>query len=165
MKRKLARAAAALLLVAGLAVAGCGGDDEQKATTSTTAGISGGPLTKPQYIAAADAICKATSAKIGEGATKLRESAEKSGTIPIPQVTKFLTETSLPAYEEMLGQLRALKPVERDEKEIDRFIAALAGAIDTAKADPVKYSRNSTADPFDAANKRAVDYGMKFCGS
>ena len=81
------------------------------------------------------------------------------------QVTKFLTKTSLPAYEAMLADLRALTPPKDDEKTIDGLIAALAGAIDTAKADPVKYSKNGAPDPFDDANERAIDYGMKVCGS
>ena len=52
-----------------------------------------------------------------------------------------------------------------DEKTIDGYIAALAGAVDTAKSDPRKYSKNNQRDPFDDANKRAIDYGMKVCGS
>jgi hypothetical protein len=65
----------------------------------------------------------------------------------------------------MLSQLRALTPPKPDETTIDGLIAALAGAIDTAKADPAKYSKNGAADPFDDANARATAYGMKVCGS
>lgn len=163
MTRRLSSAAATLLTIAGLAVAGCGSDDDNKASTSTTP--RGGELTKAQYIAAADKVCKATSDKIAVAATKLREAANKTGTIPVAQVTKFLKETSLPAYEGMLAELRALTPPKQDEKTIDGLIAALAGAIDTAKADPAKYSKNGTADPFDDANTRVIAYGMKVCGS
>ncbi|MEY2443067.1 MAG: hypothetical protein QOJ46_2493 [bacterium] len=161
MKRKLAGAAATLLTVAGLAVAGCGSDDN-KASTTTTPGGAG--LTKAQYIAAADKICKATSDKLVVAATKLRKSADKTGTIPIPKVTRFLTQTSLPAYEGMLAELRALAAPKQDEKTIDGIIAALAGAIDTAKAQTEKVAKNQV-DPFDDANARAVAYGMKVCGS
>jgi hypothetical protein len=161
MKRKLAGAVAALL-IGGLAASGCGGDDK---TTSTTPAPGGAELTKAQYIAAADKVCKQTTDKIAVAATKLRESAKKTGTVPVPQVTRFLTQTSLPAYEDMLAELRTLTPPKQDEKTIDGLIAALAGAIDTAKADPAKYSRNGSPDPFDDANSRAIDYGMKVCGS
>ena len=163
MKRKLAGGAATLLLVAGLAVAGCGGGDDDNA--STTPAPQGAELTKAQYITAADKVCKSTTDKIATAATTLRESAKKTGTVPVPQVTKFLKETSLPAYEAMLAELRTLTPPKADEKTIDGLIAALAGAIDTAKADPVKYSKNGSADPFDDANTRAMNYGMKVCGS
>ncbi len=160
MTRKLA-GAAVTLLVGALAVAGCGGGDDDK--TTTTGG--GAELTKAQYVAAADKVCQATTDKITAAATKLRASAGKTGTIAVPQVTKFLTETSLPAYEAMLEDLRKLSPPKQDQKTIDGYIAALAGAIDTAKADTTKYSKNGAPDPFDNANARAIDYGMKACGS
>lgn len=154
---------AAVTTLFALAVAGCGGDGDK--ATATNPASRTGPLTKAQYIAAADRVCKATTDKIATAATKLRESAEKTGTLPVRQVTTFLTKTSLPAYDAMLDDLRELAPPEDDEKTIDGLIAALAGAIDTAKSDPVKYSKSSSPDPFDNANKRAISYGMKVCGS
>ena len=156
-------AATVMTLFALMAVAGCGGDGDEAATTTPANG--GAPLTKAQFIAAADKACKATTDRIAAAATDLRESAEKTGTIPVSKVASFLTKTSLPAYDAMLDDLRALTPPEDDEKAIDGLIAALAGAIDTAKSDPVKYSKNDTPDPFDDANERAIDYGMKVCGS
>jgi hypothetical protein len=160
--RKLAHGAVTMLVVAGSA-AGCGGGGDEKTVATTPA--SSGPLTKTQFVAAADKVCKATSDKITKAASRLRTAAEKTGTIPVAQVSRFLTNTSLPAYDAMLDELRALQPPKADEKEIDGLIASLAGAIDTAKADPVKYSKNSAPDPFDDANARAVKYGMKVCGS
>lgn len=166
MQQRKPAGAVVWMLVAVLAVAGCGGgggdgDDTTVGTTTT----GNGPLTKAQYVAAADKVCKATSDKISKAATNLREAARKTGTIPVAQVSKFLTRTSLPAYDQMLDELRALQPPEGDEKAIDGLIASLAGAIDTAKADPVKYSKNGAPDPFDDANARATKYGMKVCGS
>jgi hypothetical protein len=161
MTRKLARSAATLLTVAGLAVAGCGGGGNDKATTTPSGGAE---LTKAQYIAAADKICKATQDKILAAGTSLREGGKKTGTLSVPKVTKFFKQTSLPAFEATLVKLRALTPPKQDEKTIDGYIAALAGAIDTAKADTVKVARNEI-DPFDDANARALAYGMKVCGS
>jgi hypothetical protein len=158
------RRSAASVLLAALVAAGCGGGGNGAKNVATTP-ASSGPLTKAQFVAAADKVCKATSNKIAAAAAKLRTAAEKTGTIPVPQVSKFLTQTSLPAYDAMLDQLRALTPPKSDEKTIDGLIASLAGAIDTAKADPVKYSKNGAADPFDDANSRAMKYGMKVCGS
>jgi hypothetical protein len=159
----LRRAAAVALLTGAVAVAGCGGGDGK--ATATTPPTTGTAPTKAQYISAAEKICKATADKIAAAATTLRASADKTGTLPVAKVTSFLTKTSLPAYDAMLDDLRALTPPKGDEKTIDGYIAALAGAIDTAKADPVRYSKNGAPDPFDAANSRAIDYGMKVCGS
>ncbi len=154
---------AAVMVLALVAVAGCGGGDGDKVGSTTPA--IGAELTKGQYVVAADKVCKATTDKIASAATELRESAEKTGTLPVRQVATFLTRTSLPAYDAMLDDLRKLTPPKDDEKTIDGFVAALAGAIDTAKSDPVKYSKNGSPDPFDDANKRAMDYGLKVCGS
>src|ERR1044072_1561174 len=144
------RSAIVTLLVAALAAGGCGGGGDDAKTVATTP-VSTGPLTKAQFIAAADKVCKQTSDKISAAAASLRTAAKKTGTIPVSKVSKFLTQTSLPAYDAMLDQLRALTPPKGDEKTIDGLIASLAGAIDTAKADPVKYSKNSAPAPLQDA--------------
>jgi hypothetical protein len=159
MKRKLAGAAITMLL-AGLA-AGCGsdGDDADTSTTPT-------PLTKAEFIARADRICAATDQQIEREAGKLRETARKAGDqLAVSLVKQFLEKTSLPAYESMLGKLRALTPPKADERTIDGYVAALASAIDTVKADVERYSRSDSPDPFGDANRRAKAYGMKVCGS
>jgi hypothetical protein len=160
MKRKLAGAAITMLL-AGLA-AGCGSSDGDDATTDPAPAS----LAKPEFIAQADAICGVAKAKIEAGAKKLREVGAKSGALAVPLVTQFLEQTSLPAYETMLGELRGLTPPVADEKTVDGYVAALANAIDTVKADPVTYSKaTAPADPFANANARAKSYGMKVCGT
>ena len=161
MKRKLAGAAITMLL-AGLA-AGCGSDGDDTDTTANTPA----PLTKAEFVASADSICADTNKKIERAAVKLRAAARKAGDqLAVPLVTQFLEKTSLPAYEEMLGKLRALPPPKADESRIDGYIAALANAIDTVKADPAKYSKNTApGDPFASSNARAQSYGMKVCGS
>jgi hypothetical protein len=155
MKRKLA-GAMTTLLVAGLA-AGCGGGDQ---------GDAGRPaLTKAAFITRADAICKATTDSIDAAGAKLRSAGAKTGTIPIAQVVTFLKNSSLPAYDRMVVDLRKLAPPKDDRQAIGGFVASLAGAVEAAKANPDKYARRTTADPFDDANKRARAYGMKVCGS
>ena len=71
----------------------------------------------------------------------------------------------MPAYDRMIVGLRNLKPPKGDERRIEAFIASVSGAIDAVKANPRKYAKRTTADPFDDANKRAKTYGFKVCGS
>ncbi|HEX4344947.1 MAG TPA: hypothetical protein VHZ31_05245 [Solirubrobacteraceae bacterium] len=169
MKRNAA-AAVLTMLVAALA-AGCGGSGGAGKSTGTVApATAAGPpavrLTKTQFIFKANDICLGTSNQIAKAASKIRAQTKKTGKLPpTPQVAQFLEHTSLPAYDAMVDKLRDLTPPKRDEKTIDAYIASLAGAIDTAKANPVKYSSASAADPFADANARAVKYGMKACGS
>jgi hypothetical protein len=155
------QAATVTMLVALVAAAGCGSDDD----AAPASAADGAPLTKAQFIASADKICKETTVKLTSAAANLREATKKTGTVPVRRVAAFLTKTSLPAYDAMLEDIRALTPPKRDEQTIDGLVAALAGAIDTARSDPLKYSDPRTPDPFLDANKRAVGYGMKVCGS
>jgi len=164
MKRKLAGAAITMLL-AGLA-AGCGGGSDDDASTSSSGNVtSDEPLTKAEYIERADAICSVADARIDAAAAKLRAASKDTGTLKRSAVVKFLRDSTLPAYDRMLIGLRDLTPPTGDEAKIDPFIASLSGALDAVKANTEKYAKRTAADPFDAANKRAQDYGMKVCGT
>jgi hypothetical protein len=163
MKRRITGAMTTLLF-AGL-VAGCGGDgDKDGASGGTGTGAAAG-LSKAQFIERGDAICAAADKRIDAAATKLRQSSKKSGTLPTTQVVRFLTRSSMPAYDRMVIGLRKLSPPKSDEQRIDAFVASVAGAIDAVKANPQKYAKRTTADPFDDANKRAQAYGFEVCGS
>ena len=158
MKRKLA-GAAITMVVAALA-AGCGGGDDDGTTTTAAE-----PLPKAEFITRADQICGATRQQIQAAATRLRNIGSKSGTLAVPLVAQFIEQTELPAYDAMLDKIRALQAPEQDAKTIDGYVAAVANAIDTVKADPAKYSTNKASDPFADANARARAYGLKVCGA
>jgi hypothetical protein len=156
--------AAIVLLSCGLAAAGCGGDDGDKTAAKTT--TTSAPLSGTQYIARADRICEANTAKLDAAGAKLRDDAAKAGTLPPrEQIVTFLRQTSVPTYERMLAQLRALVPPPDDAGPIDGYLAALAIAIDKVKADPAHYAKASAKDPFDEANTRAKRLGLDVCGS
>jgi len=155
MKRKLA-GAILTMLVAALA-AGCGSGGGSAKTTTT----AGPPLTKAAFVTAADKICAQTTAKISAAAATFRDAiAKKTGTVDVPDIVGFYKKTSLPAYNEMLDKLRGLTPPKADQKAIDGFVAALAGGIDTVKADPAKFSTKNSPDAFADANDRAKKYGL-----
>jgi hypothetical protein len=155
MKRKLA-GAVLTMLVAALA-AGCGSDGGSAKTTAP----SGPPLTKAAFVTAANKICAQTTTKISAAAAKFRDAvAKKTGTLAVPDVVSFYKRTSLPAYNEMLDKLNDLVPPKADQKAIDGYVAALAGGIDTVKADPAKFSTKNAPDAFADANARAKKYGL-----
>jgi len=168
MKRRLAAGLAVASLAAGLA-AGCGGGDGDTAgdgagTVTPTPRASNRPLAKAEFTRRADEICMGTINQIRAGGAKIRT---KSGELPSDeQVEKFLVEVSLPAYDDMVAELRILNPPAADKARINEFIATLAVALDTVKAAPAKYAKSRRADdPFEDANTRAKAYGMKVCGS
>lgn len=167
MKRNVAAAILTMLVAALAAGCGSGGSKKAGATVATSAKPAAGvTLTKAQFVFKANDICLGTSQQIDKAASKIRAETRKTGKLPpANQVARFLTDTSLPAYDAMLDKLRELTPPKRDDKTIDAYIASLAAAIDTARASPEKYASTSAPDPFADANARAVKYGMKACGS
>ena len=154
MKRKLVAAAVLLACV----TTGCGDDDKGSSDDDK-------PVTKAAFITSADAICTKTNAEINEAAATLRKKSEKDGTLPKQDVVNFFKGTSVPAYNDLVRQLGALKPPPGDQAKIDGLLATLASAIDTVKADPEKYVNRRVEDPFGDFNARAKAYGMKVCGS
>lgn len=164
MTRKLTHAAIALLAV-GLLAAGCGSDDDgdgDKAKTATTPPA----LTKAQYIERSDKICETSTTQIRAAGSKLRSDTAKAGTLPPQeQIVAFLKQTSVPTYQRMLEQLRALEPPPEVAADVDGYLGALKTAIDKVKADPTRYAKSSAADPFDEANARAKRLGLETCGA
>jgi len=155
--------AAIVLLSCGLAAAGCGADDGDKTARKTT---TAPPLSGAQYIVAADRICKASTAQLEAAGAKLRSDTAKAGTLPPrAQIVAFLKQTSVPTYERMLQQLRALPLPPASAGPINGYLAALATAIYKVKADPDRYAKSSVKDPFDDANTRAKRLGLDVCGS
>ncbi|MFA4928386.1 MAG: hypothetical protein WC558_07710 [Patulibacter sp.] len=142
---------AAPFLIAALALAGCGGSDDE------------GP-TKAEYIAKADAICKTEGEKSQKAAT---DAVVALGTEdPTPeQLQVIATSTIIPGLEKQVGDLKALDKPKDDEEEIDAIYAALDTAINAGKEDPSTLTGAAGANPFDDANKKAVAYGLKECGS
>ena len=161
----------ALALAAGLIAAGCGDDDDDTtaATTSSTTtaagatgatGATGEPMTKDEFIAQADAVCKAGDKKIDAAANEVF-----SGGNPSQQEQEdFVTNDALPNIQDEVDGISALTPPEGDEEEVQAIIDAAQSAIDEATADPSALTEQGADDPFAEANQLAKDYGLKVCG-
>jgi len=150
--RVRAAGAVAALALAGVA-AGCGGGDG-----------GGDRLTKAEYIAQADAICKAANEKIdalGEPAS-LEEVAA-------------LATSAIEIQEGSLAELRALKPPEEDEATLNEAYALVEQQVEVGKkvkaaaeagdleAIQTLIAENEPLD--DQADKIAADYGLTECGN
>ena len=147
---------AALSAVTLLVIAACGGDD--------SSGGSSEPLTKAEFIAAADAICT--------------EADEKNNALPEPTSIDDaieVLEDGLAIFEEQLEALQALTPPEADRAQIDRseellgqVNSTIADAAD-AFADDDLQGGQELLDGLDAVGTEldqiAADYGLEACGS
>jgi len=143
----------AIALAALLAVAGCGGG-----------GSGGGDrLTKEEYIAQADAICKATEEKLDA----LAEPTSKE------EFASFLEE-GLGLSEGQLDDLRALNPPEADEATLEEAYSLVEQQLDVIRqmVDAVKADDEAAVQELitqgdalnDQADQIAADYGLKECG-
>jgi hypothetical protein len=151
----------AIVLLAGVVavaavVAGCGSDGD---STETSA------LTKQQFIAQADAICKQGNKEIEEGF----ESFAEENNIPKNQEPskaqgKEIVETVLvPSIDSQSDGIRVLSAPSGDEDEISAMLDSLDEAVEEAEEDPEALFA-SKSDPFAKPNELAQDYGFKVCG-
>lgn len=144
----------AALVAAALGAAACGGGG----------GGEGERLTKAEYIAQADAICKDVNDRLDAlgAAESIEEFAE-------------LAASAVEIQEDGLADLKELKPPEEDQATIDEALALLdqqlalsqqiqeaAAAGDEAKVEELI----AQIEPIDSeADQLAVEYGLTECGS
>jgi hypothetical protein len=141
------------LAIAMIAV-GCGSSDD---STSS--------LTKAEFIAQADAICKKGNAEIeSDFEAFAKENGLKENQEPSKAQGVELVETTLvPNIQGQADELRALDPPSEDEAEVTAMLDSLDEGIEEAEADPEALFASKT-DPFGPANKIAKEYGLKVCG-
>jgi hypothetical protein len=145
------RWAALAVLVASALAASCGGG-------------GGDPLTKEEYIAEADAICKDANEQID--ALGEPQSAE--------DIAEF-AEQAVAIGEEQLAKLRALRPPEADEATLNGAYELIEQQLDLARqlgpaAEEGDLARiqELVAEGQrinDEADQIAADYGLEECGS
>lgn len=160
----------AMLGAAALAVAGCGGDNEQRDAAGPTGASKS--LTKAQFIARADGICRDVKQAQRPYADRL-QSLERGAQLKrvAPMLTGALGE-SRKGFDR-LRRLRAQAPSE-DRATFDGYLAAAerllaqsAKLADAAKSGDRAAGREvaATADALSADEKRLADaYGLAACG-
>lgn len=137
-----------VLLALGVVVAGCGGS----APADTSAAEMG--ITKADFIAQADAICKAGDDKIGEAAGM---NATKKGQ------DEFVKNTIVPTIQSELDQVRALPVPAGDEDQVKAILDSGQDGLSEVQQDPSLLMDNKT-NPLDDSSKLAAQYGLKVCG-
>lgn len=142
-------------VVVAAIVAGCGGSDD---STSS--------LTKAQFIATADAICKKGNAEIESGFeafAKKNDIGENEE--PSKAQQEELSETLLvPKVKNQAEEIRDLEAPSGDEGEISAMLDSLDEGVEAIEADPQAPFDSSQPNPFGPANKMAKEYGLEVCG-
>jgi hypothetical protein len=148
-------------------VAGCGGGGSSSSSSGDTSGGEEAALTKKQFIAKADGICKAKDTELNEEVEKyveeegLSESKKPSKAQEITLVEKYVVPNIKQQGEE-IGELSA---PEGDEEQIEKIVTSLEEGANEAEEDPESIVGGNSTNPFETATKEAQAYGMKVCGS
>jgi hypothetical protein len=150
----LAKRSGALLAVVVLAVAlaACGGDDGDESETS-----GGETVSKEEFIAQADEICRKGNAEIGAGADRVLSSGQGSQS---ERLEKFVDEILVPGSQEQIDAVAALPMPAGDEEEIQAFLDSAQADLDQLAESPETLQGD---DPFAETNALGADYGFKVC--
>jgi hypothetical protein len=145
-----ARIATMISLAALVAVpAACGGDDSSD-------------VTKKEFIAKADAVCKETNDKIEALVSDLPQDTTTK------QAAQITVDKAIPLFRDQIEQLRDLDPPAADADDLEQLWDDLDASTDELeqqlKDDPdVAFSEGF--DPFTDESKTASDYGFQECGA
>jgi hypothetical protein len=155
----------AAAVTAGLLFAACGGDAEA--------------LSKPEFIAQANAICQASN----DAAEPFFEDIytdlpDEDFDDPANGFVIFVRwdealDSVKPIFDKQLDDIRALEPPAEDKQLIDTLIADQQTALDNFQRDIAAAATGDQAalaaldteeDPFDDIDRRAREYGLTVCG-
>jgi hypothetical protein len=151
------------LLAAGVAlvVAGCGGDDETSTaatTSSAVAGTTGTALTKEEFVAQANEICKQGGKAIDQALAGV-VTGQKPTAAELEQAALIL----VPGVQAQIDAVRALPVPEGDEETIGTFLDESQSALDQLEADPSLLATSDEESPFAESNRLATEYGLTEC--
>ncbi len=141
----------ALAAVGAALASGCGGGGSSSSTTAA--------LTKDEFIAKADAICKQGNQDVNAEAKKTFSQGQQPSQ---QQVTQFVNDALIPSIQSQVDGIRALTPPAGDEDTINAMLDDVESALDQAKQDPA--SVVSGGGTFAKANQEAQAYGLRECG-
>jgi hypothetical protein len=143
------------VIAVGVLLAGCGGGGG-----NDNGSTGGGDNSKATYIAHADQICAHTTFLVSEAGR-----ARFGNTNPTrEQVLQFATDVFVPAFDQLITNLRALHPPPGDEAKTAAIYDSLEQAVNRIKQDPNVYLEPNQAGIFDRPDRLARAYGFTQCG-
>jgi hypothetical protein len=147
----------AAVIVAALLV-GCGGSDDS----------SGESISKEEFIAKADAICKKGNEGMEKELYKFLRQSRSGGALRKPSVEqneKFIVTVLIPNLRREIKEIKALGIPDGDEERIEALIAALEEGLETAEDETATVAAGTSDIVFGIASRLAGEYGATVCGS
>lgn len=142
----------AVAVAAAFLVGGCGGSDDEAS------------ISKEQFVAKADAICKQSNERMEDGFSKLLKNVGNLTKLKQAEYEEIVDEVMVPSIEKEIEQLRALGIPDGDDERINAMIDALEEGKETAERNPEAVNASSDA-VFGIASRIAGEYGLEVCGS
>ncbi len=158
---------AIIILLVGLLAAACGSDAEA--------------LSKPEFIAQANAICQATQDEVDPifGAIWAEFDEDTDFDDPAIQDLIFVRFDEViddvkPIFDRQLEEIRALQPPSEDKELIEELLDDQQAALDefaqvleaaAAGDEQARATIDDEDDPFEDVDRRARAYGLTVCGS
>lgn len=126
--------------------------------TSTAPDSSAGGLTKAQFLAKGNAICKAGNAEVEAAFMKLGQTPTHA------QIEKVAVDTLIPSVKRQIAAIRALGIPASEKPKVEALLRKAEADLKTLAADPSVLNEQGN-DPFEQTNKDLSAYGLTTCGS
>jgi hypothetical protein len=154
---------AAALLALTLA-SGCGGGDSSSASADEIT-VKTGSLSKKQFIARADAMCKAARSRFDHDySTQFERNPPKpSKSAEVAWLGELVDTSLLPHYEKLIAEIGALGAPSADKQEVTAFLKTFQRRLDVIHEKPTELS--ATVTPFAKATALAKAYGANGCAN
>jgi hypothetical protein len=150
------RVALCSALAVGILFAGCGGGEDSSGS---------GSISKEEFIAKADAICKQSNKRMEAAFGKfLKENPELTKPTD-PRFQQLVGDVMIPNLEREIEELKALGVPDGDGEKVDAMISALEEGLETAEDNPQVVTGSSSDTIFGIASRIAGEYGIEVCGS
>jgi hypothetical protein len=124
------------------------------------AASAGGELTKAEFIAAADELCTDTDQYLSFVTLTLTEEGQDLSVPPTDAQLAAFTDVLVPAYRDLIDDLRALDEPRADRAKIKKLLKTLSKEVTAIEDDPLLLRK----DPLPKSSKLAKRYGFEACG-
>lgn len=143
------------------ATAGCGSNSGEQATASGDVAVETSSLSKMEFIAQANKICKEERAQFDVEYASFLARIAKSRESEKAQTKEFAATILAPRYEDVVEGIENLGAPGGDEEQISVFLSALQNELDETSANPLRELNKLT--PFTRSSKLATEYGLSIC--
>jgi hypothetical protein len=138
--------------LSAVVVSGCGSSSKNSSSSSSSS------ITKTDFLAKGNAICRAGDARLNAASAKLGNNPSKT------QIIDYVTKTFLPQIQGDINGIRALGAPKGDEATVSGFLSLAQADLDKIKSNPVLVVTGGPALFHNFAAK-AHPYGLTACAA